>query len=170
MASGARLLSVGGSGIGLGGAAALFVALDWLLPPIVAATTGDRLGVATVALLPGAGVLAVMIGVQMLLRFATGTFDPTRGSDGPALIRLQRTITNTVEQLTLFAPAMLALAASGAPMRGVAALGIVFAVARVAFWIGYAIDPLARAPGMAATGACSVGALGWAALAWLGLA
>jgi uncharacterized membrane protein YecN with MAPEG domain len=170
VATGARLLSVGGSGIGLGVATALFVALDLLLPPIAAATTADRLGLAAVALLPGVAVLALMIGVQMLLRFATGAFDPTAGSDGRALIRTQRTITNTVEQLAVFVPAMLALAASGASMRGVAALGIVFGVARLAFWIGYAIHPLARAPGMAATAACSLGALGWAGLAWAGLA
>jgi hypothetical protein len=49
-------------------------------------------------------------------------------------------------------------------------LGPVFTVARLAFWIGYAIHPLARAPGLAATGACSVAALGWAVLAWAGLA
>lgn len=170
MARDARLLSVGGSGIGLGVAAALFVALDGLLPPIAATTTAERIGLAALAVLPGAAVLALMIGVQMLLRFATGTFDPTAGTDGAALVRTQRAITNTVEQLVVFAPSMLALAALGAPMRGVAALGIVFAVARAAFWIGYAIHPLARAPGMAATGACSLGALGWAVLAWLGLA
>ncbi|WP_019015000.1 MAPEG family protein [Elioraea tepidiphila] len=169
MASGARLLSVGGSGIGLGIAAALFVALDWLLPPIAAASTADRLGLAALALLPGALVLALMIGAQMLLRFATGAFDPIAGSDSRALIRTQRAITNTVEQLAVFAPAMLALAAAGAPMRGVAALGVVFGVARLAFWLGYAIHPLARAPGMAATGACSLAALGWAGLAWAGL-
>ena len=170
MASGARLLSIGGSGLGLGVAATLFVALDWLLPPIAAATTAERIGLAALALLPGVAVLALMIGVQMLLRFAAGTFDPTAGTDGPALVRTQRVITNTVEQLAVFTPSMLALAAAGVPMRGVVALGIVFAVARAAFWIGYAIHPLARAPGMAATAACSLGALGWAVLAWLGLA
>lgn len=169
MATGARLLSVGGSGIGLGIAGALFVALDWLLPPVAAATAADRIGLAAVALLPGAAVLALMIGAQMLLRFATGAFDPTAGTDGPALVRTQRAITNTVEQVAVFAPALLALAAAGGPMRGVVALGIVFGVARTAFWIGYAIHPLARAPGMAATGACSLGALGWAGLAWIGL-
>lgn len=169
MASGTRLLSVGGSGIGLGIAATLFITLDRLLPPIAAATIADRIGVAALALLPGVSVLALMIGVQTLLRFATGAFDPTAGQDGPALVRTQRTITNTVEQLAVFAPAMLALAAAGGPMRGVAALGIVFAIARLAFWIGYATYPLARAPGMAATGACSAGALGWAVLAWLRL-
>jgi hypothetical protein len=49
------------------------------------------------------------------------------------------------------------------------ALGPLFGFARLAFWIGYAIHPLARAPGLAATGACSLGALGWAGLAWAGL-
>jgi uncharacterized membrane protein YecN with MAPEG domain len=170
VASGARLLSVGGSGIGLGVAATLFVALDWLLPPIAASTAAERLGVAALALLPGAAALALMIVVQSLARFATGAFDPTAGTDGRALVRTQRAISNTVEQLAVFAPAMLALAAAGAPLRGVAALGIVFAAARLAFWLGYAIHPLARAPGMAATGACSLGALGWAVLAWAGFA
>jgi uncharacterized membrane protein YecN with MAPEG domain len=170
VASGQRLLSIGGSGIGLGVAATLFVALDWLLPPVAAGGTAERIGVAALALLPGVAVLALMIGTQILVRFAHRTFDPTAGTDGPALVRNQRAISNTVEQLAVFAPAMLALAASGAPMRGVVALGTVFAVARVAFWLGYAIHPLARAPGMAATGACSLGALGWAVLAWAGLA
>ncbi|WP_439578769.1 MAPEG family protein [Elioraea sp.] len=172
MASGTRLLSVGGTGIGLGVACGLFVALDALLPQVTAETADERLALGVLAVLPGVAVLALMIGAQILLRFITGAFDPTQGRDGLALVRTQRVITNTVEQLAVFVPALVALATGGgaAAMRSVVALGIVFAVARLAFWIGYAIHPLARAPGMAATGACSLGALAWALLAWLGIA
>jgi hypothetical protein len=77
-------------------------------------------------------------------------------------------IGNTVEQLLVFAPALLAWAAGGgaAAMGGVLAAAVVFAAARLLFWAGYHAHPFARAPGMAATLAINALALGMAARAW----
>lgn len=109
-----------------------------------------------------------MIAVQIGIRFVTAAVDPTRGEESRALRVNQRAITNTVEQLAVFAPSLVALAAAvdEARLGAALALGPVFAAARLAFWAGYALHPLARAPGMAATGACSVAALLWAIAAW----
>ena len=76
-----------------------------------------------------------------------------------------------VEQLAGCVPSLLALAA-GSPaawMRFVTAAAFTFAVARLAFWAGYLLGPLIRAPGMAATFAINVSTLLAAVLVWLGL-
>ncbi len=128
-----------------------------------------RLGLALAALLPAAMVLAAMVFAQMLLRFVTGAFDPLAGQDGRLLVLNQRVITNTVEQLAVFAPALLAWAAGAdaSAMPWVIALGVVFAAARIVFWIGYLIDPVARAAGMAPSAAASVAAIVAAVRAWI---
>jgi uncharacterized MAPEG superfamily protein len=133
------------------------------------ASMAVRLGQGAAALLPGAGVLALMVAVQMGARFILGVFDPLAGQETRFLRRNQRIITNTVEQLAIFAPSLLALAAGapGARMGEVAALGVVFALARLAFWAGYLAAPVTRAPGMAATIVTSVGTLLAASWLWL---
>ena len=78
----------------------------------------------------------------------------------------QRVIANTIEQMAVFVPALLALAA-GAPaarMAPIVALALVFALARLAFWVGYHAGTRLRAPGMAATLAINVATL--VAAAW----
>jgi uncharacterized MAPEG superfamily protein len=165
-----RLVSASLALIGLAAAALGW----WLLAgaievPRGASSMAFRLGLALAALLPAAIVLAAMILAQMLLRFATGAFDPLAGRDAPLLHLTQRVIGNTIEQFAVFAPALLAWAAGGeaSAMPGVIALGIVFAAARLVFWVGYLIDPVARAVGMAPSFAAAVFALGSAVLAWL---
>ena len=56
---------------------------------------------------------------------------------------------------------------AAAQMGAVTALGVVFALARLVFWIGYLIAPIARAPGMAATFAATLSALAAAAWFWV---
>jgi uncharacterized membrane protein YecN with MAPEG domain len=51
-------------------------------------------------------------------------------------------------------------------MRFVVAAGLVFALARLVFWAGYLLGPLARAPGMAATFAINVSTMVGAILVW----
>jgi uncharacterized membrane protein YecN with MAPEG domain len=106
--------------------------------------------------------------VQMRLRARTGAVDPLAGRDGALLQVNQRVLTNTVEQLAGFVPALLALAAGAAPgwMRFVVAAGLVFALARLVFWAGYLLGPLTRAPGMAATAVINVGTLVAAIFVW----
>lgn len=163
-----RLFQVGLAGLGLGGGLALFVALQALLPVPTAATAADRIALAAAALLPGIAVLAAMLLVQMGLRFTTGALDPTAGGDSRALTINRRAIANTVEQLAVFAPSLLAAAAAAADLSGVLALALVFATGRLVFWAGYALDPLARTPGMAASGGAALAALVWAASVWTG--
>jgi uncharacterized membrane protein YecN with MAPEG domain len=52
-------------------------------------------------------------------------------------------------------------------MPAVLALGIVFALARIVFWVGYLAAPVLRAPGMAATLVTAIGTLGAAFWFWL---
>lgn len=128
-----------------------------------------RLGAASLALTPAAGTLWLMLAAQMATRMATAAFDPIRQPDGPFLRTNQRAIGNTLEQMWVFCPALLALAA-GAPaqrMPDVLALAIVFAAARLVFWLGYLTRPILRAPGMAATFAASSATLAAAIWVWL---
>jgi len=128
-----------------------------------------RLGAAALALLPAALLLWLMVVAQMLARFVSAAFDPLSGADGYFLRLNQRVIANTVEQFLCFLPALLALAAgtSAARMPEVIALALVFAAARLVFWLGYLGGPVLRAPGMAATFAAVTAALAGAAWVWL---
>jgi uncharacterized membrane protein YecN with MAPEG domain len=104
----------------------------------------------------------------MLVRAWSRAIDPLAGVDSRFLQVNQRALTNTVEQLAGFVPALIALAAAAPPawMPGVVALGVVFAVARLVFWGGYLIGPLLRAPGMAATFAVNVATFVTAVWVW----
>jgi uncharacterized membrane protein YecN with MAPEG domain len=158
-----------GSAVGVGAAFALWQGLVRTLPVNAAAGLPDRLGLAFAALLPAACVLNLMIVTQMLLRVRIGAVDPLAGRDDTLLQVNQRALTNTVEQLVGFAPALLALAAGvqSARMRFVIAAGVVFALARLVFWAGYLLGPPMRAPGMAATFAVNVTTLVTAIWVWL---
>ncbi len=121
-----------------------------------------------VALLPGVAVLGAMVLTQMAMRFVSGAIDPASVED-PRPLRLgQRVIGNTVEQTAIFAPALVALAAlEGASSGTLLALGLVFALSRLLFWVGYVVHPLGRAPGMGATALVVLGTLAWAVWAAL---
>jgi hypothetical protein len=89
-------------------------------------------------------------------------------------IRMQingRVVDNTLQQFTLFFVATTALCvnASSSQMRLIPAATFAFIVARMAFWIGYRIDPLYRAFGMGGTGYLNVGLLAFALWKAVGL-
>ena len=94
--------------------------------------------------------------------------DPTLGAESRAMQINGRVADNTLQQYAIFLVATLALAAALPPANVgvIAAAAIVFIVARLAFWIGYRIHPLYRAPGFAATAYLNLGLLG--AALWLG--
>lgn len=145
-------------------------ALVPLMPANAEATSmALRLGSAAAALLPAALVLAAMIAAQMAARFLAAAFDPLAGRETRFLRVNQRVISNTVEQMAVLAPALLALAAaaSARQMPEITAAGAAFAIARLVFWAGYLVAPVARAPGMAASAAISLGCLLAAAWKWL---
>ncbi len=158
--------------LGVCGAVAAVLAWQALMPLLPLDSAGSsmavRLGRGCAALLPAAGVLALMLLAQMALRFAAGAIDPLAGQDGRWLLVNQRVITNTVEQMAVFVPALLALAGgvSAARMGEVTAAGLVFAGARLLFWAGYLAAPIGRSFGMAATLVTTLGTLGAAAWVW----
>ncbi len=166
-----RGLSVLLSAVGIVAALLLWRTLAAAIPADPGANSmAVRIGLAFGALMPAAAVLLAMTLTQAGLRFLTGAIDPTQGGDGRLLRVNQRCIANTVEQLLPFAVFLPAWAA-GAPAAGVPgilALGGVFAVARLAFWLGYLAAPILRAPGMAASFAANAAACAATVLVWSG--
>jgi hypothetical protein len=154
--------------LGIAGAFVLWSVLAANLAASPAAATAERLGMACAALLPGVLVLNLMIALQMLGRAWIRAIDPLAGVDSRFLQVNQRALTNTVEQLAGFVPALIALAAAAPPIwrPGVVALGYVFGAARLVFWGGYLMGPLLRAPGMAATFAVNLATFAAAVRVW----
>jgi len=155
------------------GVAAMALAM-WLLStralpaPSGIDSAGDRLGYAlrwaAVAALP---FFAMILAIGNARAFGPA-IDPTLGREDKAMIVNGRVADNTLQQYVLFLAGTLALAPSLSPARlpVIAAASIVFVVARLAFWIGYRIDPLYRAFGFAATAYLNIGLL--LAALWLG--
>ena len=158
----------------LSGIAAMAV-LVWLLattlaPPDIPDLAADRLAYAArwlvVAVLP----LFAMLAAIGNARFLSEAIDPTLGKESRRLVVDGRVADNTTQQFVVFAVALLALSVM-LPQRALAvipAVTIAFVVARVAFWVGYRIHPLYRAPGFSATAYLNLGML--IASLWLWLA
>jgi hypothetical protein len=103
-----------GSAVGISLAFAVWQGLARILPADVSGGLPERLALACAAVLLVVCVLNLMIVVQMRLRVRTGAVDPLAGRDDAWLQVNQRALTNTVEQLAGFVPALLALAAGAA--------------------------------------------------------
>lgn len=141
---------LGGAGL----AVVLWLALTWLDGyPGAIPDPGERVGIALkLAVLP-AGFLLIVVQVVALSRLVTGAVDPLTDGEPPRWRQVDmRVLMNTVEQSLIFIPLLLATAmvirADESPWLIV--LPIAFVLARSAFWIGYRISPMGRAPGMAA--------------------
>ena len=124
-----------------------------LLPVPLTFTMGDRLAYAlkwdALAAIP----YFIMLAAVGNARFLSEAIDPTLGKESPRMIIDGRVADNTTQQLLLFVVGSLALAANLAPQRLpiVGAAAITFVIVRLAFWVGYRIDPLYRAFGFAGT-------------------
>lgn len=131
----------------------LFALLLGLVIGPTAAAKADRLAYAAAWLLPIAIVIFLMTVATGIGRFLAGQADPTLTADSRYVDISRRVLTNTVEQSLIFALAALAMAAlTPAGLLGtLGALAILFVIARLAFWIGYLIDPIYREAGMALT-------------------
>lgn len=134
--------------------------LTHLLPaPAFTDAVAERLAYtlkANVAALVPLFAMLVVIGNK---RFLSDAIDPTRHAESRAMEIDGRVADNTLQQNFVFAVASLALS-TVVPLQHlqvVWACAIVFVVARVAFWIGYRINSLYRAPGMAATAYMNLG-------------
>src|SRR3954468_7776672 len=125
--------------------------LTRLLPaPEIGDALGERLAYALLA-----NVIALVPFFIMLItvgnsRFLSEAIDPTRRAESRAMEIDGRVADNTFQQNFVFAIASLALS-TAVPLdhlQVVWACTLVFLVARAAFWLGYRINPLYRAPGM----------------------
>lgn len=133
-------------------------------------TVGERLAYALRWAAFAAVPLFAMIVMIGNARATSAAIDPTLGLESKAMIVNGRVADNTLQQFVLFLVGSLALAASLPPahMQVIGAAAIWFVVARLAFWIGYRIDPLYRAFGFAGTAYLNLGLL--LAALWLALA
>lgn len=104
-----------------------------------------------------ATLFTLVAGVEAVAheRLQSAAFDPLAGHETRRLRVNLRYLQNTLEQWVVFAAGLFGLAAyasGGDAMRAVIATTIVWALARIAFWIGYHRSAALRglgAPGMA---------------------
>ena len=131
-----------------------------ILPiPAIADTSSERLAYAL-----RANVVAIMPFIVMVMtvansRFLSEAIDPTRHVESRSLEIDRRVADNTLQQTFVFTVATLA-ASTIVPLHHlqvVWASVIVFVTARAAFWLGYRLNPLYRAPGMSATAFMNLG-------------
>lgn len=92
-------------------------------------------------------------------RFLSDAIDPTKHLESKALEINARVANNTLEQNFVFFIGTLGLSTffGSESIKLIPALVIVFIIARILFWIGYRINPLYRAFGMAATSYMNLG-------------
>ena len=161
------LSALGGAGLAL----VLWGLLAWLDGwPGPVPDAGERIGLALKLSVLPAGFLLVVVQVVALTRLITGAIDPL--TDTPSTWRRvdMRVLANTVEQTLIFLPLYLAVVmvikADESPW--LTALPVVFVLARIAFWVGYRISPMGRAPGMAAGFIINLGMLGFVVVRFLG--
>ncbi len=115
------------------------------------------LGLNVVAALP----LFVMIATVGNSRFLSDAIDPLKHKESKEMEVDGHVVDNTLQQNFVFFVGTLALASVIPPActKVLIAVTIVFVVARLAFWLGYRINPLYRAPGMSATAYMNLGIL-----------
>lgn len=152
--------------VGIGAATGIILMIlgVWTLSKIVPVsqimdTTANRLAYALAA-----NVLAVLPFFIMMInvgnkRFLSKAIDPTRHAEDSAMEIDGRVTDNTLQQNFVFFVASLA-ASTVLPfthLHLIWAAAIWFVIARTAFWIGYRIHPLLRAPGMSGTAYLNLG-------------
>lgn len=150
------------------GVAAMIAAVSAIyhLWPVNAALTDSSSRIAYALQANAFAVVPLLIGIIAVgnERFLSEAIDPTLNKEGKATKVNGRVVDNTLQQFALFSTGTLALSVNltAEQMRTIPAAVVVFIVARIAFWVGYRIDPLYRAFGMAATGYLNVGLLAFA--------
>jgi MAPEG family protein len=140
-----------------------------ITPPAIAGSPGERLAYAVpwavVAVLP---FFAMVVSIGNA-RFFSEAIDPTLGKESHKMVVDGRVADNTLQQLVLFLVGMLGLAVTlpVERMSIVAAVSITFVIVRIAFWIGYRIEPVYRAFGFASTAYLNLGMLLASLWLWL---
>ena len=151
-----------GAGTGLLGMLALLAILYSMLPAPIGMDTEIARIVYTLKLNVVA-ILPFFIGVAIVGngRFLSNAIDPLRHAEDRAMEINARVVANTLEQNFLFFIGTVALSTllDAQTIKIIPALVIVYIIARIVFWIGYRINPLYRAPGMAGTLYMNIGIL-----------
>jgi MAPEG family len=121
-------------------------------------------------IVPGVILLACIMVTALSRLFSVEAFDGTRTPPSRFMEINLRVTQNTLEQSMLAAIAWcgLALALPAERLGIIPVLAALFAVGRILFWMGYQINPLARAVGFGITALPTAVALLW--LAWRAVA
>lgn len=150
--------------IGAASGIASMVLAVWILTTLLPVPDIVDEAAARLAYALGANVFALVPFFLMLVtvgneRFLSRAIDPTRHAEDAVMEINGRVADNTLQQNFVFAVASLALSTvvPFAHLQVVWACALWFVVARVAFWIGYRMHPLYRAPGMAGTAYMNLG-------------
>jgi len=150
----------------ISGVVAMIVLL-WLLYRVLPAPAGAEEAANRIAYAVKWHAFAVLPFFAMVIvvgnaRFLSEAIDPTLGKESLAMIINGRVAENTLQQFVLFVTGTLALAAAveGDTVRIVGAAAIVFFVMRIAFWIGYRIQPVYRAFGFSSCAYMNLGLIG----------
>ncbi len=149
-----------GAASGIAAMALSVWALTNALPaPAIADLPGERLAYALRANVAAIVPLFVMFSTIGNSRFLSEAIDPTRRAESRSMEIDGRVADNTLQQNFVFAVVSLALSTI-VPLHHLQVLwacAIVFVAARAAFWLGYRLNPLYRAPGMSATAYMNLG-------------
>jgi hypothetical protein len=170
MTSDQRVVAIGAASGVILMSESVWILAATLPTPSVAGMLADRLAYAlranVFALLP----LFIMIATVGNSRFLSEAIDPTRHAESRSMEIDGRVVDNTLQQNFVFAIASLALSTlvPSQHLQVVWACAIVFVVARACFWLGYRLDPLYRAPGMAATAYLNLGMIAYVLFAAFG--
>jgi hypothetical protein len=138
-------------------ALALWLAIDLLIPPLAGMASLSARFVFTAKCFCVATLLCLVLGIEAVAheRLVSPAFDPLTGYETRRLRVNLRYLQNTLEQLIVFAAALIGLTSyspDGGAMRAVVATTVVWILARFAFWIGYHRSAAMRsigAPGVA---------------------
>jgi MAPEG family len=144
-------------------AASLWILTRTLPTPAIADMLEERLTYALRANVFAMVPLFVMLAKVGNARFLSEAIDPTKHAESRSMEIDGRVADNTLQQNFLFAIASLTLSTvvPWQDLQIVWACAIVFVVARAAFWLGYRLNPLYRAPGMSATAYMNLGMIGY---------
>lgn len=138
------------NGIAIGSATwPLALAAAWRWWPAAHAAPDDRLAYVVQLAAAPAIVLLLMITACMRLFDTAAAENPLVGGESPRWKINQRVLANTVEQLAVFLPLLLALATRLPPtqLRLLPIAVTLWCTGRLMFWIGYHVAPHWRAPG-----------------------
>jgi hypothetical protein len=155
--------------IGAASGVILMSATVWVLTrtlptPAIADMLEQRLAYALRANVFATLPLFIMLVTIGNSRFLSQAIDPTKHAESRSMEIDGRVADNTLQQNFVFVIGSLTLS-TVVPLQHlqiVWACAIVFAVARVAFWLGYRLNPLYRAPGMSATAYMNLGIIAYA--------